>query len=529
MFAAALVGIVLATAFWIPYAPERLLRPIPSGAFFVSAHNDLGARLESLRTGVFTRRLFACSSVSSFLARHGRLAEKLAARKTVFACAPDQHPSAGQVYVCSTWIGVWSTALRWALWLGCPAEVMPLGVYNGRKLWTFRQPISAAGEKAFLSFALDEGLLVACVSRERSAIARLMNIYDGPGGFADDVCQDLADSGGPVRDRARFLWHNARGSKAVTLRGACSLTVLETNRLAAEICLEPGLDLEQSSIKTRDKACIERLLSLSPSIAGVFASGLVQIGLDNCLAPDWIEVFRPLISPAADSGQACLLAVFDGPLGGRAGAAPFRIAVPTLLLAFPGWREEEGRAAVAAAADLVNARARLGLIVNATLPPAGGCRIYALESTSGAPVSSWALDDQPAFAFSGGWLLLASNGAGLRNLLEAVNSTAPTGAATGASRWILARLDAAGDNIARTGALVSIEPGAGGRALRLAMTALIVTLESSGAERINRLPASLARSVRAWTEDVGAMEFCRASLESGDGKTLVKIEMGSGR
>ena len=216
-----------------------------------------------------------------------------------------------------------------------------------------------------------------------------------------------------------------------------------------------------------------------------------------------------------------MIAVFTGDHGGKFGREPFRVTVPTFLLAIPGSRPEPVKKAVSELLDLINTKNRLGLILNSSLQPAGRFPIYAVESTSGALLKSLTVEDQPAYAFYNDWFLLASNSAGLRKLLLDIQFQ-PGPAGDGEKN-----LSYQADDL-RKQAFIRIDPGEGGKALRLVlMVASVMLADSRDPSRQNTVV--ILKKVRSWLEAIGGLQNCAAWLETDNGKTVLRIEIGSGK
>jgi hypothetical protein len=131
-------------------------------------------------------------------------------------------------------------------------------------------------------------------------------------------------------------------------------------------------------------------------------------------------------------------------------------------------------------------------------------------------------EDQPAYAFYGDWFLLASNSAGLRKILVDLQSR-PAGSGDGAGG-----LAGKAEDLRRQ-AFIRIDPGEGGKALRLAIMASIIMLDADGRDPSKRKTVTLLKAARSWLEAVGGLQNCAAWLETENGKTVARVEIGSGK
>ena len=518
--AEALVLFSVIRVFWIPYDRTRFLRPIPSGVVIISSHRDLGSRPENLSTNVFLKAFFDPDGKAIKKIREHRYAVSILGARLITAYIPDFNHSSGPAVIISSWIGGWTPVLRWALWIHPPADIVPIGNYNGHRLWTWKHPVQIAGAAGYFSFAIDEGVFIGCLSRERNGIAYLMKNYDGRKDSILNIpqCRLLVSSPGADQIWLRVDLPNTAQNKSFF--AVCSLDAFKNDYLSATIRFDPEIKLNDYAGLDQKPAEIGKICARLPSIVAMVPSEMAAGGLNGLVSPAWERAIKPVIASLSGSNNVSLLAVFTGEYGGKLGREPLMITVPTVLLAVSGIRPERTKADFMALLDLINTRYRLGLIVNTSLSPAAQCPIYAVESTSGTLLRSLPVEDQPAFAFYNDLFLLASNSVGLRKLLLDFQSQAVF-----ADVGINNRLSQAGNRQKK--AFIWIDPGEGGKALRFALTASIMMLDAENRSESKQNTISILKAACSWLESIGGLNNCEVWLESENGKAVVRLEIGS--
>ena len=520
--AADLAVLAVVCIFWTPYDPARLLRPIPAAASAVTLHDNLGPRLETLATNVFLAPLLGPDkAIEKKLESRRWLMRVLASRATAVAFIPgfdrftaDGAPSSAPALAVTSWAGAWTPLLRWALWLRAPEEILPAGTCDGHRLWAYRRPFMFCGSPAYFSFALDEGLFIGCLSREGNGVARLLRI-EGLKGESMPVVEAMQMlNQHPAQDRAIIKINPAGGKSGRPFLAACAVEKLDGNRLSAAIRFRPAIESKPGGMPAPAMATAGKIFGRGPAIIACAPQGLVVEAIEALSGSSWQQALKPIIAHRDAANGLCVLSVFTGDLGGRFGTDPLRITVPTLVLSVAGIRPDQARAAVPVLLGLINARYRLALAVNPSLPPAGNWQLYGIEAASGKWLRSMPADDLPAYAFYGDWLMLASNGAGLRKLLLEMESGAPCGPGA----WPLLF-----DGQPRQ-AFLRIAPGEGGKALRFGLMLASVMLEGEGHGSSGAAREAL-RGARAWLEGLSGMRDISAWLENDAGETVMRIEI----
>ncbi|MBP5786288.1 MAG: hypothetical protein J6Y19_00485, partial [Kiritimatiellae bacterium] len=166
---------------------------------------------------------------------------------------------------------------------------------------------------------------------------------------------------------------------------------------------------------------VETILGATPCAVAVATRDTIDwLARTPRLAGDFRHALRMVAEVASDR---LLLACLDGDLSGRLSFGMMKsiglrgIRVPTLVAATPAPQgEAPARVRLQAILDSCNARYRAAFIMR----PAGtaaGIELWSLESAGGDEwVDFLSLEDRPACAFFGDWLLVASNLDALRAL-----------------------------------------------------------------------------------------------------------------
>lgn len=510
--ATALVLFSVVCVFWIPFDRIKFLQPIPAGAVIVISHRDIGSRLENLSTNVFLKAFFDTDGKAIKKIQEHRYAVSIIGARLITAYIPDFYHSSGPAIVISSWVGGWTPVLRWALWIHPPAGIVPMGNYNGHRLWAWEYPVQIAGAAGYFSFAIDEGVFIGCFSKEMNGIAGLIRGYDNRTNSISSVSQFRLENIESAADQVWLKINLPVAGRNKPFFACCAFDALEKDHLSATIRFDPEIKLNDYAGLDQKPVEIGKICARSPSIVALVPSDMAAGGLNGLVPPAWERAVKPVIAPFPGSNNVSLLAVFTGEYGGKFGQEPLRIVVPTVLLAVSGVRQERTKAAFMELLDLVNTRYRLGLIVNTSLSPAAQYSICGVESTSGTLLRSLPVEDQPAFAFYNDLFLLASNSAGLRKLLMDFQSR------------IFPVDDGIGDG---KKAFIRIDPAEGGKALRFALTASIMMLDAEDRSDSKQNTIKILKAARSWLESIGGLDNCEVWLESENGKAVARLEIGS--
>lgn len=545
LLAVVLAAVVVFFIFWTPFDYARLARPIPAGAVAIGSFHQPDVKLENLATNVFFKNLLDDhDSPFAGFSKGNRLIARLACSRTILAYVPGLGQTSSPALVAASWLGGWAVAYRWALWLKPPQDIMALGEHHGRRIWAYQKPLLISGAPFFLSFAFEEGILIGCVSRDRSGIAALLKIYDGgsdslvrapEGRFLEKSLEidqvwlrrDLPES----RQKKDYF---------VTWSGK----TFSNDRTAVSINIKPAIISGEHLGANKRLAEISKVLPASPAVVAAFPSGQITEGFKLWLPELWAKKinalfmsqnFRDAAGPEAqalpimtdsEKGRAAasrprrsdlfVFAALTGDYGGGYGRAPFRIAVPTVLAAVSGVQTNPAKAAAINLLNFINWKYRQRLNLNAAALSAGQYPIFSIESTAGGFWDSLPTEDRPAFAFYRDWLLVASNASALKKLL--LHFQSGTDYADSKSDWI-------GPAQSRNAtAFVRIEPDSGWRAIRLALTTAALAFQRDRTSQAAPLAVSLIKALRSYLENMDRP--CLIWLEEGKNQTTARFELG---
>jgi hypothetical protein len=180
---AAWAFLLVGSAWWctfVPYAPSHMLRPIPHDAVFLSVHRDVLDRWDGVVSNDLVRR--AVESAGPELDyREGALAvqgylRRLGVGDVAAAYLPASAFRDEPTWIAVGWLGGRSQISRWSLQLGGDPSLEKLNLPYGRNAWIIQMP--AFGDSS-LGIAFVEGMVIAVLSRDRGAIAGMVDCFDG--------------------------------------------------------------------------------------------------------------------------------------------------------------------------------------------------------------------------------------------------------------------------------------------------------------------------------------------------------------
>ena len=492
-----LLAFAAAGAGWLlhaPHRPERLFRAVPAHAEFVSLHRRLSARWESVvdNPGVArTASVLAGMEIAAWRREALRPAfrswvERLCARETVFAA---YRPGRGRppVWMMATWLGGQSQRFRWMLAAGRVPGFVRIGDHGGRPLWMAHNLLLPPDRH--LCLAMEEGLLLACLSEDPREIRRILDAYDGTApsvtGGARWLLESAPDCGfwdlgyGPGPDRLEFRLDRV-GTE--DLRGRVEV-------LGWEVRLpDPSEHLGAPDSSVLPAGAPEVVAVVNPAWLRTVAPGPAG---SLWAAEAWDLVDR-------QTTGAVTLALFGDPLGGR-----FRgLRVPGMIGAAALRAPAELDAAVGAAMDRLNARHQWGLIAGAD-PEVPALRRF--ESTADNVYARMPPEERLSYVATNGWGLVGSNADTLGSLLDLQQ---PGGQGGEAAPWTPVADEAA------AGAFLWADLTRAPETLRLALSVYDLTLLVKDPER-NARPRAWIRKAKEWTEYAGAFQRLRAVARSG--------------
>ncbi len=513
-FIAAVAGYI----FWIPYDPAGLYRAIPANATLVSAHQNLAQRWPQLATNIWLAPfLGATSTADQTRAPRMNLAAtqliRLARRDTLCAYLPAPGGNAQSVWMAAAWIGGWSPCVRWALVWGRWHGIKDLGSFGGRTMWGLQQPL-ADGQR--LSFACGDGILLACLSPDPSAVRYALMAYDGliPSTRAFAELQAMPKPVSP--DVFWGQWLGPANNERFTLTG--ELARFDDRGLAADIRIRPSPLRQAQLAESIEITAVEQTLGNLPVLimALPFATILDKLPAttpnaawletaDRILQSDWI---RP-----DDNGL--VLALFTGEYGGGYGRKPLRMRIPALM-AFTRIKHPDGiQRAIRRELDLLNARHRLGLIQDPMPLNVGAQALWTIEITSNQLLSEMEIEDRPAYTLVGDWLIVSSQAGSLAKLMQRIQKLDDTTPLPPAG-WHATM------SAKNTSGVAWLDLDAGGKTIQLALS--LWGLSQRTSERPSTPPA--IKTLRILLDRTCPLQSCTLWMEPEGSNALVHLQIG---
>jgi len=395
----------------VPDHPEWIWRVAPSDAPFVSAHARLAERWDELQSNpLFRSARDAVPGLDALdwdaLSRQPefrRWLKRLAGTDTALVALPGADRP---IWCFASWIGPQSVRLRAELRLSRIPGLRAVGApHGGRRLWRWQPAAGGPG----VSFAIEEGMLIGCLSDRHGDLRLALDVYDGRYGPTLGMLPAAARDFGAGPDRGRWNGHDARGRRRRLTFDFSELGARRTRgRLAAHW---PGFSPSATNGA--------RAIWSGRTAGAVLPAPAVSLTLRAADAAAWLERHTPdvwtaglqraLREPAA-AAEPVTLALYGDPYSGRAGG----LKAPGLALAFPAGETNAVMAALTTELDRLNARFRLGLVPHPL--PAGPHALTAIEGTGANLYAKLLPNECPALLLRDGWALLAASATTLQAL-----------------------------------------------------------------------------------------------------------------
>jgi len=497
----------------VPYAPRHMYRAIPAHSTFVSAHHNLAARWDSFSKNPLTQSLFSSLGIKpSELQDFGKDPEsaywlkRLASQDVVLAHVPVLGNTGRPVWVFASWLGGDSQRLRWSLLLGRVPGFVRMSPYRGRLCWVVKDSSIRSDEVLTISFV--EGMLIGCLSRDPSAIHDVLDTYDGllPA-LADKA--DFPASGPWCADpqAADRGWVNLAGLNPQASFGPSALsyefTSLTPSGVEGQACGEDPFRFAQTATTKVRTSGLEDLLGNLPLAIGLLHSQMVLPMIENSGNPAWLRIFGEVIRE--QKAGSIMVAVLGDEFSGRIKG----IKVPTVIAGIPVDDSTNTLAWMKQALDRLNAKYRWGLIPREVY--ANGSTVFAIENTASNFYSTLTLEEKPAYAICGEWLLISSNLGSLSSLVARIQQT-PAGGQRQEVQWKKDLDSMPAPCFAR------IDLARGGKTLRLALTTYALKLLLEDARGTLGVRQRL-NEAKAWIDSLAPLQTCRFWLRS-DGQMM---------
>lgn len=408
------VAVVLATAAcaaWVmhvPYRPRGLVRAIPYGARWISRHHVPARRWEALRQSRALHMVGRLLGVAEMewrgLLEHPDTAawvRRLGAREIWLFNVPGGGPT---TIGGAAWLG--GSAWRWrvALQAGWIRGWRRYADHRGRTIWVWPRRLGTNGP--YVAFALEEGILLACVSDRPADVIRLLDAYDGTAPRSSDPARLHGHLQPDV-----LLFQFGRGPGPDLIKVAFSAL---DGPHARGLAMIEGWELVPPN-STQQPLETNRL---PPLVAAALNRAAATFILPAHVAeswgprplPAWLMEMRALFRSC--TGAPWLLAMYDEPLAGRLSG----IRIPGLTLSMPLTDLTAFERQLDTLLDRWNATWQWGLIRG---PTPGAPQVQTIESTGSSALRRWLGTASPCYIWTEGWITFAGSTDTMQMLLAA--------------------------------------------------------------------------------------------------------------
>lgn len=516
---------VIATAVWIihiPYEPDKLLKSVPHNALFISALDNPGSNMEDIITAPVIDETY--NSFREQMSANGididkppveNLIKRFLGRRILLSYTPALEPAGEPALVAATWIGTDSIWLRWLFELKSFPEIAPIPHTGPRPMWMID-----TGSSPVCSFAFDEGMLIACFSRNPSAIHDIMLAYDGR-------IPDFTKRHG-VKNFPTLPWQTNShkiGSGWVSY-GIVNPSYKDqslvfridelSGTLASASAMLDKTDFTYPALaRTKRFAELAGITADSASALLITSQPAVDSLLNNHIVPETYEVLHNTLSQ--DTSDIIALGVFTGRFSGRFGPPPFRPKIPVLML-FANTSKTAGVIdTVQLIIDNLNSRFQLGLIINPAPLQTGNYSIFRIEATSGGLLSKAEPEDLPAFVQIEDWLVVSSNIESLTRLVaQAQTETGTTGTAN--CRWLKTISQS------ESTAYLWFDTDSAGKATQISLAAYSFSLMTQHDKNSQKLIRQIG-VIRDWIEKIRPAGTCSIWMNMGKKQPEITLEL----
>lgn len=299
-----------------------------------------------------------------------------------------------------------------------------------------------------------------------------------------------------------------------------AISRLETNRLSAEIRIRPEFKPRPALSETLDIPAFGQLLGNLPAAMVMLPLDITRDLLAQAPTSTGSHVARQALRADVLSARddSLVMALLTGDYGGGFGKEPWRVKIPALMLFLKLRTPEESTFLITGVLDNLNAHYRLGLIIDPAARAVGKFTVHTLEATRPNLMASLAMEDRPAYAVVGPWIMLSSNTQSLITLLERYqNAAALPDASPGRWRTVLDKSKAC--------AFLWMDLDVCGRALPLPLTALAMSRRASpSASAFDS--GDMLKTLKTWLEDVRPMKTGALWMNSGAPSGVLRLEIG---
>lgn len=427
---------LIAAAWWIfhvPYRPDRIFSALPADVTAVSVQNNLASQWDTLVRNQLIRDCLTAGGIResnlNAIATHTVIrqwAAKLASDQSAIAFAPSLGARHKPALVFASWIGSRSRILRWQTGWIKSRDLVPVELDGGR-LMVYRVRTDLDKSDIHLSLALSEGLILGCLSSDPLGVRSLLeNAEEQPGRLS------LAKTGKPAqalrliqKDSPQYGWVELNNT-LVAFR-----MELEDHRLVVQMTGTYSLPEVKSLISLHGLDPIRRLAANQSDVLAIMPLNWLHAIIPPEPASAWAQTVREFTEPGnAAQDAAAFIAILDskhngrlrGPLGGALRAFIKGVKTPTLLVGLQVGTREEADTRMRRLIDQLNRRYALAL-VSKEEPELNG--LVTIQQPGKSFYGSFETGERIASTTVEGWLILASNAAVLKQILETPDTQQP--------------------------------------------------------------------------------------------------------
>ncbi|MFC1499241.1 hypothetical protein ACFLS1_12340 [Verrucomicrobiota bacterium] len=434
-------GVCIWWVFYSPYNPELLYRAVPEDALFVSEHENLAERLDTIPYTPLGRIIFGSmgldeedidKSVNNPIARG--VISKIAAKNTVVAYVPETpayDPTTRrfiikkETWVFASWMGAYGRLLRWGgLRLGLDLNKERL--YDGRLIWVEGKRRHHSDHK--LSFAVVEGVLLTCYSPDPRAVQYLIRAIEKKAPLQPQLKQRLnsaaslqpaepEETGRKYMDRGwQVLLKSQTGfSDNITL--TYKLDLGNTNLTEGTITANHAL-LPPRSLKECEHETLRSTLGNAPDALAIMPYEYLSSLLSGNYGPKGFVAIKDLLKQRVTDNSLAFIGFFSGNYSGRLAVIKDLIGmkIPTLMIGVQLNEDPGVLDAINKTIETLNVRYEYSLISQRTK---GYPSLIVLDDAKkNGALNYLAPGSKPALMVENGWLILATSESALKNLLK---------------------------------------------------------------------------------------------------------------
>lgn len=434
------VVLFIAWLLYVPYRPEHLLRAVPANAQILTAHDNLAARWPALMQNPLLQSLALAVGVDAQVLKTfatdsdvQKWVTRLAARNTVLAYVPRLGASGRPAWMLASWLGGDSQILRYQLAWFPPPGFERHAPHNGVPYWTIQIPGLKGDQQIALAFV--EGMLLACIGADNTAILDLLDTSDGllpslalarNAKLSDYWCLAPAAPDHGWVDTPSFI--GPTPGKPAPPPLTVSVNVIQPKYIEGGLCGPvPLLPSAKTSAKTLECGDLAKFTGNLPIATLVLRNETVLPPLTSLLGSEWSCLLDA--SLRLQGADRATIFMFGGEHGGRL----YGFRIPALVAAIP-MRKPEAMLGLMQGQLLNHLNQQRGLGLVSREMKAGVRTYYLVEGTAPGAFGDLPPDERPAYAVCDQWFLAASSARSLTTLLARYDTnTADNEART--ARW----------------------------------------------------------------------------------------------